>query len=177
MVRKYVVTGGPGCGKTTLIDEMKKKGYYTIPEVARQIIDEQLKNGGNLLPWTNRDGFQRKVAEVQRDLESKIPIKKTAILDRGMLDGLAYYLNDNIKPPEGLYDPSNTNYEVIFIPDELPNYVNDEARMEDLETARKLHKLLRDVYEKAGYVVKNVPVMSPEERANYIEEYIRGDQI
>ena len=37
----YVITGGPGTGKTSLIEELKIVGYQTVKEVARDIIKEQ----------------------------------------------------------------------------------------------------------------------------------------
>jgi predicted ATPase len=33
----FFVSGGPGCGKTTLLRELQKLGYDHAPEVARQI--------------------------------------------------------------------------------------------------------------------------------------------
>lgn len=46
----YVITGGPGAGKTTLINELNKNNYKTIPEEVRKIIKEQIKNQGIGLP-------------------------------------------------------------------------------------------------------------------------------
>ena len=40
-----VVSGGPGAGKTTLVDELKRRGFCCVPEVARQIIQEQVRDG------------------------------------------------------------------------------------------------------------------------------------
>lgn len=34
----YVITGGPGVGKTTLIERLKQAGYSTVEEQARKII-------------------------------------------------------------------------------------------------------------------------------------------
>ena len=41
----YVITGGPSTGKTTLLEELAKRGYKTIPEVARVVIDEGIAAG------------------------------------------------------------------------------------------------------------------------------------
>jgi predicted ATPase len=38
----YVVTGGPGTGKTTVLRELERKGFPCVPEVARQLIQEQM---------------------------------------------------------------------------------------------------------------------------------------
>jgi predicted ATPase len=47
----FVITGGPGSGKTTLLKELDRRGYPCVPEVARQIIQEQVAAGGSALPW------------------------------------------------------------------------------------------------------------------------------
>jgi predicted ATPase len=36
----YVITGEPGVGKTTLLNELKAKGMTVIPEIARELIQE-----------------------------------------------------------------------------------------------------------------------------------------
>ena len=53
----FMISGGPGAGKTTLLAELHKLGYSTAPEVARQIIQEQVKSGGDALPWADKEGW------------------------------------------------------------------------------------------------------------------------
>jgi predicted ATPase len=47
MVKKnfYVITGGPGAGKTSVLEYLAAKGYSYVPETARQIIKERLSKG------------------------------------------------------------------------------------------------------------------------------------
>ncbi len=49
MNKKYVISGGPCCGKTFVVEKLKEKGYFTLPEPAR-ILGEQLgiKFSGNI---------------------------------------------------------------------------------------------------------------------------------
>ena len=49
----FVITGGPGVGKTTLLEALAKQGFPYVPEVAREIIREQVARNGNALPWAN----------------------------------------------------------------------------------------------------------------------------
>ena len=37
-----MITGGPGVGKTTLLEELKNRNHQIVPEIAREIIKEQL---------------------------------------------------------------------------------------------------------------------------------------
>ncbi len=37
----FILTGGPGSGKTTTLNELAHRGFLTVPEVARAIIQKQ----------------------------------------------------------------------------------------------------------------------------------------
>ena len=40
-----VITGGPGTGKTTIINGLLEKGYTCFPEISREIINDARKQG------------------------------------------------------------------------------------------------------------------------------------
>ncbi len=52
-----VITGGPGAGKTTLINYLHERGYEISREVARAVIEEQQERGGNALPWGDNEAY------------------------------------------------------------------------------------------------------------------------
>ena len=45
--RFFVLTGGPGSGKTTLIEALEARGYATTEEAGRGVIREQMQGGGS----------------------------------------------------------------------------------------------------------------------------------
>jgi predicted ATPase len=47
----FVITGGPGMGKTSLLEELERRKYICIPETRRQIIIHQMNIKGIALPW------------------------------------------------------------------------------------------------------------------------------
>ena len=55
--RFFVLTGGPGSGKTTLIDALAARGYACSLEAGRAVIRHQQDIGGNALPWGDRALF------------------------------------------------------------------------------------------------------------------------
>ena len=49
--RFHVVTGGPGSGKSTVIDALGRAGYARTIEAGRAIIEDQVAIDGPALPW------------------------------------------------------------------------------------------------------------------------------
>lgn len=47
----YIITDGPGVGKTVLLNELSRKDYETVQEDARRIIKEQMRINAEGLPW------------------------------------------------------------------------------------------------------------------------------
>lgn len=41
-------------GKTSLITELARRGFHTIPEAGRAIILEEMQSRGDALPWADR---------------------------------------------------------------------------------------------------------------------------
>ncbi|HYI95518.1 MAG TPA: AAA family ATPase [Bryobacteraceae bacterium] len=90
----FVISGGPGSGKTTLLGELAKFGFRYAPEVARQIIQEQLQSGGKALPWNDRETYTRLM--LQRSIEffckhmpaSRQMCRTPTFADRGIPDTL-----------------------------------------------------------------------------------------
>jgi predicted ATPase len=55
--RFFVLTGGPGSGKTTLIEALRQAGFATSIEAGRGIIRDQSAIDGSALPWRDRALF------------------------------------------------------------------------------------------------------------------------
>ena len=67
----YVITGGPSAGKTTLLAELEKLGYKTIPEAARTLIDEAVAEGIDVNALrVDEKRFQEDVARLKESIET-----------------------------------------------------------------------------------------------------------
>lgn len=168
MSQLFVITGGPCSGKTTTIERLSRMGFKTVPEAARAVILEQKKSGGKL-PWTDLDAYQRMVLGCQ--LRDTAGISGAAFVDRGIPDGIAYYIANGREPSEEILAAArNVQYAKVFMLEMLPQHEKDSERVEAEETAKKIHAALRKVYSGLGYDIVKVPVMEPRRRAEFILE-------
>ena len=165
----YVITGGPGSGKTTTVNLLQKRGYTTTIEHARHYIDTQRITGRTVEEIRkNQIEFQKGILDMQIEQEASLPPGEIVFLDRALPDALAYYrfleIPENEKLDNALKEAS---YKKIFILDFLP-LVNDYARSEDEVAQKQIHLLLTEVYESLPFPVIHVPVLPPEERVDFI---------
>lgn len=167
----YVITGGPGSGKTTTVNILKDRGYKTTVEGARHYMDTLRANGQDLASARKRQKeFQLEVLRLQIEQEESLDPNETVFLDRAIPDALAYY--------RFLYLPLDTtltealakiHYRKVFILENLP-MINDYARTEGDAEQKRLHDLLNEVYHSLPFPVMHVPVMPAEERVDLILE-------
>lgn len=156
-MKRIVITGGPGGGKTTALDLFKrelKNGISIAPEAATILFENgyQRSDEEHHLRET-----QISIYNLQKSLE-EIFISNanttTVLCDRGSLDGLAYWPGDN----ESFFAAINSNLEeelsryeaVIFFESgacsggDLKS--NNPYRNESIDQARELDHKLRTIW-------------------------------
>ncbi len=176
-MRKYVVTGGPGCGKTTVVEELKSMGCPIIPEVGRYLIESEIQSGGKCLPWVDREAFQNRILEIRLKIENTQEVDSNFIvLDRGIPDGIAYYIFDNLQPPKDLVVQSqHCEYRKVFWLAPLRSYKRDSIRKYSKQDVEMLGKILLEVYTEFGFDIVKLPLTSVTERVATILKYIEND--
>jgi predicted ATPase len=159
--KKYIVTGGPGCGKTTTLDLISKLGYQVVPEAPRMILQEAPHLKGSCL--------QEAIMERQSQLESKLN-DGIAFLDRSLVDCEAYahYLGGDLEGTTYESRLKEAKYQkTVFCLEPLPRdlYKNDNERKESYDEAVKIYELLKSTYTTRGFNVIKVPFSTPKDRA------------
>jgi predicted ATPase len=166
-----VLSGGPGAGKTTIINKLAQMGYDTVSESPTEVIKDEQAHG-NPRPWEKFVEFQQRILDLQVQKLSLISKKDGYIFcDRGTADGLAYYLHKKMTPSD-LYVQTikNNPADIVFLVDYPPsNYSADIVRHEDVSEALELHEYIRQVYEdNLGYRIFRVNQASVDERVAFI---------
>ncbi|MFM6974034.1 MAG: AAA family ATPase [Agromyces sp.] len=166
----YVITGGPSSGKSTLVELLRAKGYRTTIEEARHLIDLQRIIGRSTDEVrANQALFQREVYRRQIEQEDALNPNETVFLDRALPDSLAYYRFLGLQPDSDLLHSieAHHTYRKVFILDLLPLHP-DYARTEDTAAQHRIHELLLEVYSSLNIPLERVPVLSVEQRAEYV---------
>jgi predicted ATPase len=88
-VKRFILTGAPGSGKTSILRALEKQGYAVVDEAATDVIVAGQANG-NGEPWNDRR-FTGKIAELQRHWQQQpVPCGTPAqIYDRSPVCTLA----------------------------------------------------------------------------------------
>ena len=177
-LKKIVITGGPGTGKSSIIAELSKRGYHCMEEISRQVTLDARKNGIEQLFLDNPLLFSELLLEgrKQQYIDASKKTSDLVFFDRGLPDVLAYmeYVGD--KYPQEFIDTCKNNvYDHVFILSPWQNiYSSDSERYENFEQSVKIHDHLLNIYEKYDYNLIDVPFEKVQTRTDHILEIIRS---
>ena len=176
MSQKYIISGAPGTGKTTIINALKKKDHYCAEEISRELIAEQLAIGGNILPWKDQISFENQIANRRYKQYLDSPENCICFFDRSSIDCIAYLNSNKLKATSQINQIIKNcifNKTVFYTPIWEEIYKNDRERQESFNQSIKIDKHLKDSYIKFGYVLIEIPKLSVEERVKFILAQIK----
>jgi predicted ATPase len=163
-----VITGAPCSGKTSVLRKLEEKGFKCHPEIARVYIEQEISKGRTLEEIRTDEGeFQKGLINTKLNLEKNTDPNNIVFFDRAMPDSITYYRVGELNPELVFPDCFNYKYKKIFVFDRL-DYVFDGARTEDELTASFLDKWLEEDYKSLGYDIIRVPVMTVDDRVDFI---------
>lgn len=165
-----VITGAPSSGKTSVIDELAKRGYPIQTEVARDLIEECLRHGMSLKEIrddTHVQQLQSRILRYKTGREKSLDTSKLVFADRGTPDSIVYFRRAKLKVEDAVAASRLFHYRAVFMLDRLP-LVKDNVRTENDAEAEKIGAEIAADYAALGYELIRVPVMPIVERADFI---------
>ncbi|KTC95849.1 ATPase [Legionella geestiana] len=168
----FLFTGGPGAGKTTVIEKLRQSGYHTVPEAARNIIRQQRKTGGN----ATHDGDRMTYVELMlrqslKDYRENLLTVSAVFFDRGIPDLYSYSKRFCGGVPSAVEQAimQFRYHPLAFVFPPWPEiYCHDEERKQSRDEAIETWHAVKEGYAACGYITVTVPKLPIEERAAFI---------
>lgn len=174
--KRIVITGGPGTGKTSVIQLLEEKGYSCLPEVSREVIRSAQKEGIDQLFLKKPLLFSQLLLEgrIEQFKQAEQAKSEYLFFDRGIPDVVAYLDFAGTEYPSLFREVCHTyTYaDVFFLPPWEEIYTCDPERYESFEQACLIHNHLMETYSRSGYQIKEVPCSSLEDRVSFILEHL-----
>jgi predicted ATPase len=171
---RFIFTGGPGTGKTTVLDALRTRGCRCIPEVARSIIHERLALG--LSPRPEPIDFANQILRGDVSNYDDAQTESAPVcFDRGMPDALGMLVEcGEIDFTTALaYLKERPYNKVAFLfPFWEAIYEMDSERDQLPENADEVSDRMRRWYIDLGFSLVEVPMSPVEDRIDFILKMI-----
>ena len=171
--KRYVISGAPGSGKTTLINAFKMDGVFCFEEVSRSIIAEAQQSGKEQPFLTDPMLFSNVLLSKRIEQFNHPKQAQIHLYDRGVHDVIAYLEEINAKYPIE-FDKKAQSYvydKVFLLPPWEEIYTQDAERYETYQHAVKIHEHLKAVYQKFSIFIVEVPKTSVAQRIEFIKSH------
>ena len=170
--RLIVITGGPGSGKTSLIEALAAHGHAVRPEAGRAIIREQQANGGRGLPWVDPALFAELMlaADLRSHAEARAGGERV-FFDRGLPDIAGYLALCGLPVPgpvERAARELRYRRTVFIAPPWRGIFSQDAERKQDFAESERTCAVMAETYPRYGYALVELPRVSVAERVSFV---------
>jgi predicted ATPase len=171
----YAITGGPGFGKTTVLNQLGKLHFPVCQENARQLLQSDVKPSDSGRTHHLPMDFEKMVAMHRLKFLQETALDTIAFSDRGLPDQIAYSCYKNMIPSAFIQELVRANRYAPFVfvtPPWEEIFLQDEIRKENFEDALEIHDQILNAYLKCNYKIINLPLANPEERVRFILNFL-----
>lgn len=176
--RLFVLTGGPGSGKTSVIDALEHAGYSRTLEAGRAIIQDQIAIGGRALTLHDPALFAELMLSWEmRSYHIAEQSEGIVFFDRSVVDVLGYLQLCNLPLSAHIEHAVKTfryNRHVFIAPPWEEIYKSDRERNQDFPEAVRTYQAIAAAYTTSGYELIEIPRAPVDVRAHFILTTIRA---
>ncbi|MEU8540595.1 AAA family ATPase [Streptomyces sp. NPDC048717] len=168
-----MITGGPGSGKSTLIDRLQAAGFARSYEAGRGVIQDQRAVGGPGLPWQDPGLFAELMLcwELRSYRGAPTGPGPAVFFDRGIPDIVGYLRVEGRPVPAHLDTAARTfrYHPRVFIAPPWPEiYRQDTERRQSPAEAERTHAAMVETYTAYGYELVELPRASVVDRVRFV---------
>lgn len=134
MESRYVLLSGcSGGGKSTLLTELRRRGFTVVSEPGRRIVEAELRDGGGALPWIDLAAFAKRAMQMAADDRERVTGETGWVFfDRRLIDAAVALQHATGQPAEDLLASYSRHYRKIFLTPPWPQiFVTDRERRHD----------------------------------------------
>jgi predicted ATPase len=165
-MRRFILTGTPGSGKTSVIRELEKLGHAVIHEAATDVIAQEQAKGIEK-PWEEPD-FIDQITHMQKDRQMDATgdlqfYDRSSFCAYALGKYLAHWKNIEFKPSPVLLGEidrclkSGVYQNKVFFFENLGFIEHTDARKISYEDALIFEQIHLDVYKEFGFDIIMVP--------------------
>jgi len=170
--RFFVLTGGPGSGKSTLVAALGDAGYAGSVEAGRGVIQDQVAIGGRALPWDDRQLFAELMLSWEiRSYHLAEATSGLVFFDRGVPDVMGYLRLSGLPIPvymQAAVEAFRYNHRVFIAPPWEEIFSTDTERKQDFAEAVRTYEALKLVYAEFGYELIEIPRVPVADRVRFV---------
>lgn len=172
-LQRILIIGGPGSGKTSVLNTIEKGGFNVHPEISREVTAKAQEQGIEQLFLTDPFAFSNQLL-AGRIVQFNNAIEGIHFYDRGIPDVPAYHIFSGDNVPEDFIEACKKyRYDqVFFLPPWQEIYKSDNERYESYEQAVVIGDILKSFYNKMGYTPISVPRLDIESRFQFIKDHL-----
>lgn len=176
----FIITGGPGSGKSTLIQALSSAGYHCTAEAGRAIIQEQVQIGGAALPWMNPTLFAELMLSREiRSYQQAQLLEGSVFFDRGIPDVMGYLRLMNREVPAQVVEATKQfrYHPIVLIAPPWPEiFSNDSERKQNFDESVQTYEAMVNTYTECGYGLMELPRTSVPERVAFVIDQLRPEK-
>ena len=182
-MKRYILTGAPGCGKTAILRQLETDGFSVVEEAATDVI-ALWRAQGIAEPWRH-PGFIDAIVRLQRTREVRASRRSREVQfhDRSVVctEALARYLES---PTSALLGEELARIrkervfqKQVFFISSLGFITPTEARTISLEESLRFEVLHEQVYRELGFEIVSIGAGDVPDRAREIVAAIKASSI
>jgi predicted ATPase len=177
-LKRYILTGAPGAGKTVLLRRLEQGGHAVVEEAATDV-HALMIGQGSLHPHLEPSFIEDILAlQLARQARADAFPDEVVFFDRSPICTLALAEFLGIVPPPALtaelarIDRDGVYERQVFFVENLGFIANTEVRRITFEDTLKFEAVHREVYQRLGYTLVSLPPAPVEARCEAVKRYL-----